>query len=687
MRWPHLAMFALALLCLFASVASAQPRWSRQFVRVSMEQSQIRVLLAGDIGGGERLWIGGDFTAVDEFPAAPVIEWDGETWRALPGLVGTVHALAIFDDGAGPALYAGGAFGPPSGVARWTGAGWVALEGGGVAGVVSALTVWDDGAGPALYAGGEFASAGGSAARNLARWDGTAWAALGDGVDGPAHALRGFDGGDDKLYIGGAFSAGSANVTRWDGGGFEAVGAGADGPVHALEVFDDGTGARMFAGGSFTAPGSYLASWDGSAWRAEAPLSHPVEGLCVAPVDGREVLAIGRHTTSSEFRPISLWDGRQLVDTPIFERYPVRALAVFDDGSGPALHAGDQTTTCCWSRVQRLDADRWNEIGDGVSPWDPGAIIDPHIRTLAMAPTPEGDRLIVGGSFVVGSPYTPPTLATAIAAWDGAGWSDFNGELPGPGCADCERTTLSITVASLMGVARTYVMGAFSIAGARHVVLQSDDGAWAPLPEFLRACTGCFFVNWGDSIAFDDGRGPAVFFTGAIEMAGPQAALGIARWDGAQWSTLGSGLRMLDETRGEGHALVIFDDGTGPALYAAGEFARAGDVLASNIARWDGADWSALGAGLDAPAHALAVFDDGRGPALYAGGAFSKAGALQRASSRAGTGWSGPRSEHWRSATCLRSRPSMTVGGRRSLRARARSSGGMARHGAPWMAG
>ena len=70
-------------------------------------------------------------------------------------------------------------------------------------------------------------------------------------------------------------------------------------------------------------------------------------------------------------------------------------------------------------------------------------------------------------------------------------------------------------------------------------------------------------------------------------------------------------------------ALTVFDDGSGPALCAGGEFGNAGGVAANFIAKWDGAGWSALGSGMNSAVMALAVFDDGSGPALYAGGGFS----------------------------------------------------------------
>jgi hypothetical protein len=40
---------------------------------------------------------------------------------------------------------------------------------------VYALTVFDDGNGPALYAGGDFTTAGGVAANRIAKWDGSSW--------------------------------------------------------------------------------------------------------------------------------------------------------------------------------------------------------------------------------------------------------------------------------------------------------------------------------------------------------------------------------------------------------------------------------------------------------------------------------------------------------------------------------
>jgi hypothetical protein len=93
----------------------------------------------------------------------------------------------------------------------------------------------------------------------------------------------------------------------------------------------------------------------------------------------------------------------------------------------------------------------------------------------------------------------------------------------------------------------------------------------------------------------------------------------IAKWDGARWSALGLGVGPAVR------ALTVYDDGSGPALYAGGDFGIAGGVPASYIAKWDGSNWSVLGTGVNNLVNALVVYDDGRGPALYVGGARRRA--------------------------------------------------------------
>jgi len=85
-----------------------------------------------------------------------------------------VFSLAGFDDGSGPALYAGGVFTLAGGlaanfIARWNGSGW-STPGSGTNHSVASLLVHDDGGGPALFAGGKFSSAIDSGDGYIAKW-------------------------------------------------------------------------------------------------------------------------------------------------------------------------------------------------------------------------------------------------------------------------------------------------------------------------------------------------------------------------------------------------------------------------------------------------------------------------------------------------------------------------------------
>lgn len=136
--------------------------------------------------------------------------------------------------------------------------------------------------------------------------------------------------------------------------------------------------------------------------------------------------------------------------------------------------------------------------------------------------------------------------------------------------------------------------------------------------------SGASSIVW-DLEEFDDGTGPALYVAGQFgEMQG-QRAWAIAKWDGREWSEVGNGLSR-DGERGFASALFVWDDGRGPALYVGGAFTHAGEVQASNVARWDGRAWEPLGAGTSDLVMSFGAFDDGRGEALFVGGEFHDAG-------------------------------------------------------------
>lgn len=65
-----------------------------------------------------------------------------------------------------------------------------------------------------LIVAGDFLSAGGAFTTHVARWNGTNYSALGEGVDGTVTTAIEFDG---DIYLGGTFASGQTDLARWTG--------------------------------------------------------------------------------------------------------------------------------------------------------------------------------------------------------------------------------------------------------------------------------------------------------------------------------------------------------------------------------------------------------------------------------------------------------------------------------------
>jgi hypothetical protein len=241
-------------------------------------QGSVRSLAVYDDGSGPVLFAGGFFASAGGVPAASIAKWDGTAWSPLGGgMLGFVEALEVFDDGSGPSLFAGGLFVQAGGVpgtayaARWSGGVWSPL-GGGMNNPIYSLLAFDDGTGPALYAGGAFTLAGGVPADRIARWDGVAWSPLASGMNSTVRSLAAFDDGSGSgpaIYAAGFFTIAGGSVAnrvaRWMDGDWEAVGSGLDGTVMSLSVLETPEERGLIAGGYFSAAGgeaaSRLAAW------------------------------------------------------------------------------------------------------------------------------------------------------------------------------------------------------------------------------------------------------------------------------------------------------------------------------------------------------------------------------------------------------------------------------------------
>jgi hypothetical protein len=367
-------------------------------------------------------------------------------------------------------------------------------------------------------------------------------------------------------------------------------------PVFALAL----SGSDLYAGGDFTTAGGVgalrIAKWDGSSWSA---LSSGINGGVTAlAVSGSDLYVGGGFTTAGEIglNYIAKWNGSGWDALSSGLNGAVYALAV----SGSDLYAGGVFTTAGGmpaTNIAKWDGSNWTALGSGIE-GDPAAVY-----TLAVS----GSDLYAGGVFTMAG----GVAATNVAKWDGSNWTAL-----GSGIGPDYAAVYALAVSGNDLLAGGY----FWTAGGRaaDLIAKWDGSSWSAVGSGLGADrTGPFYVS---ALAVSGGD---LYAGGQFRNQGGVSAANVAKWNGSNWSALGSG---IDGGRyGPNwielpavNVLTVF----GSDLYAGGGFTMAGGVAATNIAKWDGTNWSALGSGMNHGVSALAV----SGNELYAGGSFTTAG-------------------------------------------------------------
>ncbi|RYD89222.1 MAG: hypothetical protein EOP50_17845, partial [Sphingobacteriales bacterium] len=184
-------------------------------------------------------------------------------------------------------------------IAKWDGTKWVALADG-IQGFVNDIIWYNN----QLYAGGYFAVQQGTIYSPLiARWDGDEWLAVGQGIGGSvASQVTALETDGQSLFVAGyelseaANSNGTVininNIARWDGTQWHQVGTGigAGSIVQDLQWHD----GSMYASGSFTLAGGQtvanIAKWDGVNWSA---LGAGINGMVYSLASDNNILYAG----------------------------------------------------------------------------------------------------------------------------------------------------------------------------------------------------------------------------------------------------------------------------------------------------------------------------------------------------------------------------------------------------------
>jgi hypothetical protein len=541
-----------------------------------------------------KLYAGGSFSRAGSNAVSSLVQWDGVHWSGVgDASPGFVYALAV----SGTKLYAAGSiqistnFQDVVGVAQYDGTNWSRLGNGGLFGTPLALAA----SGGTLYVGGEFTQYEGTNSDGspdvvilnyIGKWDGSTWSGLGSGMSDRVQSLAVAGG---VVYAGGQFTAAGgapANyIAQWNNGLWSAMDVGAGGNVQALVA----SGGVLFAGGGFTSvggtPAGCIAQWNGGNWSAlGSGLLGSVEALAVS---GGTLYAGGffgvAGTNGAKY--IAQWNGSGWSALGTGVNGEVAALAA----SGGKLYAGGAFTTAGSNTANHIA--QWN--GGGWSALGPG--MNGNVLALAAA----GNTLYAGGAFTTAGTNT----AGCIARWNGTNWSALG--------SGVNSNVLALTLSGNT----LYAGGAFTMADTNtaECIAQWNGTNWSGLGSGMGA-TNCY-------VAALAAAGGTLYAGGHFATAGGNAATNIAQWNGTNWLALGTGMTGIEfppYLTVSVNALAV----SGGTLYAGGSFRGAGGIGATNIAQWDGGNWSALGSGVNSEVQSLAV----SGGSLYVGGIFTSAG-------------------------------------------------------------
>jgi hypothetical protein len=566
---------------------------------------------------GDNVYVGGTFINAGDISANRIAVWNmtTSTWSALgSGVNGTV--AAIYPDSSGN-VYVGGSFtsaggvANTNGIARWNSGSstWNAMS----TGVSASGVVWTiSGTSPTdIYVGGTFTLAGGVAnTLNAARWNGTAWTAMGTGCNQRVMYMHPLT--TTNVYVCGDFTlaGGVTNtgyVAMWNDSAWTAMGTGMNAStlgIYALSPTD------VYATGSFTTAGgvsaNYIARWNGLAWNALGTgFSGTNPGGRNVFIQGGYLYAVGSFTSADGVantrgiarwnRPTSQWSSVGLGITDGVGR----GIAVVETTSGSGFFGGEFTSA---GGVSVSGIARFNTRDINVQKWNPLGAQALNARVFVIHWT-SATSIYVGGLFTQIGGVT----VNYIARWDGVAWSTLGSGVSGGDVRaiyayDSSNVLVGGQFTSAGGVANTQYIARWNTV----------DASWSSVASvgannIVRAIHGLNSSN--------------IFVGGLFTQISGVSANGVARWNATNgsWSALTTGI-----TGGNAEVWTIYGLDT-TNVYVGGDFTTAGGIARPNIARWDGTSWNNMGTGATSVVKAIYAFNTTN---VYVGGHFGSAGGV-----------------------------------------------------------
>jgi hypothetical protein len=542
-------------------------RWDGSgWTLIGAADRQINVLRGFADAGGPVLVAAGYFNAMSGVAAPRIARWNGTAWSSFAVGLGPgsgvamtgVNAVEAFDDGAGPRLYAGGLMVPGPGscpLAKWTGTQWVSAAPAGLH-LVWSLCVHAAPGETSLVVGGMYLPGALPIQTTVAKWSGSVWTALAASPSANVYAVASLDDGSGPaIYVGGAFTSIKApgapawiaaqKVARIRGSTVETLGTGLSGDqegvtpaaVSCLSGFPVSGVTRAVAGGLFFASSPfdptprYLAAWDGAQWIGLTngfPSKTKVSALTTFDDgSGSRLYAAGDFHTIGDvvangfarFDGVA-WEGlgAGLAGMPI----RILTMAVFDDGSGPALYLAGYSLSTPGGPPGAIVA-RWN---GGSSFTSIGAGLAGVVQSLAVWDDGGGSRLWAGGIFTCGGSHD-------LARWNGAAWQGLEqiAGIPSPGQQGSSPSVSRLLAEPGGGLV---VAGQFTSIGNINV-----GNIVRILPGFGLDALGGGMVQWVPDVAsLHDGTTHRLW--GMTSAPTPpslaiQADLEVRRFDGTTW--------------------------------------------------------------------------------------------------------------------------------------------------------
>ena len=358
---------------------------------------------------GTDIYVGGTFSAVSGVPAKNIAKWDGTSWSALGSGIGTADSSVTSMTYAGSYLYICGNFTTAgsvsaNNVARWSGSAWSAVGSGAIAGAGGIGCEKIVSYGTDIYLAGQFSSVGGVTANRIAKWDGSAWSAVGNGPNGAITQLLVVS--DSEIYAAGPSITGKVsrwspltNGSSWVNGVFSLTT-----DVSAMAKF----GSDIYFG-IYAAGGKYLKLKIGTqTYLVDAPYN-PNGRLSHLLTDGENLYAAGQMTAvgSTLTGKVAKWAGSSWSG---FDPSDITGSIheVVRDGDNVYI-GGEFLLKGTMRNFAKWDGSAWSDLGSAIYSSD----------NIVEAIAVDGSNVYIGGALSrVGG------VQGSLFKWNGSAWSD-----------------------------------------------------------------------------------------------------------------------------------------------------------------------------------------------------------------------------------------------------------------------